>query len=400
MGIFEIASNGPQGTAVSGCGPYDLDRHHHDEVQGPYIPPAYETQVIVSPKISSSIMSFNGNGSHASTIRPLKSGIFAPIPSFFLPESEDLDIPSFENHVVRVATAGVGPLLAGSMGEAIHLSHEERVILIKTAREALDHVGLSTVPIIAGIGAGSTRESIDLANEAAAAGADYAILITSGYFAGALAGNKKALKAFFQEVSSKSPIPVIIYNYPGASGGINLDSDLITELAIECPNICGVKLTCGDVGKLTRVAATVSDPMFSSLYPRANKNAPFLVLGGFSDFLLPSAYSNGHGAITGLANVAPYAIVKLFELSEASIVDPSFLPEAQRLQGIVGRADATIAKASISGTKYLLEKLYGYGGHPRRPLPPIDVAAGEALWEHSHTQALVSLEQEVSGKVQ
>lgn len=347
-----------------------------------------------------SIMSLNGNGTHASTIRPLKSGIFAPIPSFFLPESEDLDIPSFENHVIRVATAGVGPLLAGSMGEAIHLSHEERVILIKTARKALDHVGLLTVPIIAGIGAGSTRESIDLAHEAAAAGADYGIVITSGYFAGALAGNKAALKAFFQEVSSKSPIPVMIYNYPGASGGINLDSDLITELAIECPNICGVKLTCGDVGKLTRVAATVSDPTFSSLYPRTNKNAPFLVLGGFSDFLLPSAYSNGHGAITGLANVAPFAVVKLFELSEASIVDPSFLPEAQRLQGIVGRADATIAKTSISGTKYLLQKLYGYGGHPRRPLPPIDVAAGEALWEHSHTQALVRLEQEVSGKVQ
>lgn len=347
-----------------------------------------------------SIMSLNGNGTHASTMRPLKSGIFAPIPSFFLPESEDLDIPSFENHVIRVATAGVGPLLAGSMGEAIHLSHEERVILIKTARKALDHVGLLTVPIIAGIGAGSTRESIDLAHEAAAAGADYGIVITSGYFAGALAGNKAALKAFFQEVSSKSPIPVMIYNYPGASGGINLDSDLITELAIECPNICGVKLTCGDVGKLTRVAATVSDPTFSSLYPRTNKNAPFLVLGGFSDFLLPSTYSNGHGAITGLANVAPFAVVKLFELSEASIVDPSFLPEAQRLQGIVGRADATIAKTSISGTKYLLQKLYGYGGHPRRPLPPIDVAAGEALWEHSHTQALVSLEQEVSGKVQ
>jgi len=95
-----------------------------------------------------------------------------------------------------------------------------------------------------------------------------------------------------------------------------------------------------------------------------------------------------------------YAIVKLFQLSEASIVDPSFLPEAQRLQGIVGRADATIAKASISGTKYLLQKLYGYGGHPRRPLPPIDVVAAEALWEHSHTQALVRLEQEVSGKVQ
>jgi len=100
------------------------------------------------------------------------------------------------------------------MGEAIHLSHQERVTLIKTARRALDGVGLVNVPIIAGIGAGSTREVIELANEAAGAGADYTIAIASGYFAGALSGNKKALKAFWQEVSSKSPVPVMIYNCP------------------------------------------------------------------------------------------------------------------------------------------------------------------------------------------
>lgn len=177
-----------------------------------------------------------------------------------------------------------------------------------------------------------------------------------------------------------------------------------------------MSISCGDVGKLTRIAATVSDAAFSLLHPRTNKNAPFLVLGGFTDFILPSAYSNGHGAITGLANVAPvrvqlltefflanprclkYAIVKLFELSEASKADPSILRDAQRLQGIIGRADATIAKASISGTKYLLQKLYGYGGHPRRPLPPVEPAVAEALWEHPHTQDLVNLEHEFSGK--
>ncbi|KAH7913736.1 hypothetical protein BJ138DRAFT_1001685 [Hygrophoropsis aurantiaca] len=344
-------------------------------------------------------MTTNGvNGHHASVSRPLKPGIYAPIPTFFLPESEDLDIPSFEKHVVRIASAGVGPLLSGSMGEAIHLSHSERATLIKVARKALDKEGLVNVPIIAGIGAGSTRETIEFAQEAGAAGADYAIAIASGYFAGALAGNKKALKAFWVEVSSKSPIPVMIYNYPGASGGINLDSDLITELAIDCPNICGVKLTCGDVGKLTRIASTVSDSSFASIHPRTNKNAPFLVLGGFADFLLPGSYSNGHGAITGLGNIAPYSIAKLFELAEASHTDSALLPEAARLQGIVGRADATIAKASISGTKYLLEKLYGYGGLPRKPLPPIEPAAAEALWEHSHTRDLVRLERELSGK--
>ncbi|KAF8559763.1 dihydrodipicolinate synthetase [Imleria badia] len=329
--------------------------------------------------------------SHATVTRPLSPGIYAPIPTFFQLESEDLDLDAFEKHVLRTALAGVRPLLSGSMSEAIHLSHAERSTLIKTARKVLDNAGLDKIPIVSGIGAGSTRECIELANEAADAGADCTIAICSGYFAGALAGNKKALKAFWTEISQKSPIPVMIYNYPGASGGINLDSDLITELAEECPNLVGVKLTCGDVGKLTRIAATVSDPAFSSNHPRKSKDA-FLVLGGFTDFLLPGAYVNGHGAITGLANVAPHTIVKLLQLSEGSKTDPKLLGEAQRLQGIVARADATIAKSSIAGTKFLLDKLYGYGGNPRRPLPPIDPAAGEALWEHPHTRMLVEVE--------
>lgn len=104
------------------------------------------------------------------------------------------------------------PLLSGSMSEAIHLSHAERSILIKTARKVLDNAGLAKVPIISGISAGSTRECIELANEAADAGADCSIAICSGYFAGALVGNKKALKTFWTEISQKSPIPVMIYN--------------------------------------------------------------------------------------------------------------------------------------------------------------------------------------------
>ncbi|ESK94538.1 dihydrodipicolinate synthetase [Moniliophthora roreri MCA 2997] len=329
--------------------------------------------------------------------RVLKAGIYAPIPTFFL-ENEDLDLESFQKHVLRVTSAGVGPLIAGSMGEALHLSHSERVALIQAARRTLDANGFLDVPLIVGTGAGSTRETLELSIEAANAGADFAIVITSGYFAGALAGNKKALKDFFREVSEKSPIPVMIYNYPGASGGIDLDSDLITELAAECPNICGVKLTCGNVGKLTRIANVVSDPNFDAKHLRKNPNAPFLVLGGFIDFLIPSAYANAHGAITGLGNVAPHAIVELFRLSEAARKDLSHLQEAQRLQGIIARADYTIAKESIAGTKYLLEKLYGYGGVPRRPLPPIEPSAGQALWEHPHTQDLVKLERELSRK--
>lgn len=76
----------------------------------------------------------------------------------------------------------------------------------------MDAAGLETVPIIAGTGTGSTRETIDLCKEAADAGADYAITIISGYFAGVLATHKRALKAYWQEVAEKSPIPVLMYN--------------------------------------------------------------------------------------------------------------------------------------------------------------------------------------------
>ncbi|CCM00845.1 uncharacterized protein FIBRA_02887 [Fibroporia radiculosa] len=338
------------------------------------------------------------NGAAHPVSRPLTAGIYAPIPTFFLPESEDLDLDSLRTHVVRAAKAGVRPLIAGSMGEALHLTHSERVTIIKAARQALDGAGLEQIPIIAGTGTGSTRETVELCKEAAAAGADYTIVIASGYYAGVLAGNKRALKAFWTEIAEKSPIPVLIYNYPGASGGIDLDSDLITELAIESPNLAGVKLTCGNVGKLTRICGTVSDPSFSSLYPRKNPDAPFLVLGGYADFLVPSSYANAHGAITGLGNVAPYTLVKLFELSQAAQKDPSLLPEAQRLQAIAANADFTIAKASISGTKALLEKLYGYGGLPRKPLPPIEPGVFEALWLHPHVQDIVKVERELSGK--
>ena len=73
-------------------------------------------------------------------------------------------------------------------------------------REALDENNLSHIPLIAGTGALSTRETIELNREAAEAGATQAMVIAPGYFAGAL--NREALKEFFVEVAKESPIPV------------------------------------------------------------------------------------------------------------------------------------------------------------------------------------------------
>ncbi|KAF8511948.1 dihydrodipicolinate synthetase [Hysterangium stoloniferum] len=336
-------------------------------------------------------IAFNG---HSAQTRPLLPGVFAPIPAFFLPETEELDLPTFESHVLRVANAGIGLVISGSMGEAHHLTHEERATLIRIARHALDHAqpSLVHVPIIAGTGAGSTKETIQLTKEAAQAGADFAIVIASGYFAGAL--DRQALKEFWVDVSQASPIPVMIYNYPGAAGGLDLDSDIIEELAREQDNICGVKLTCGNVGKLARIAAAVSEPSFTKSHPRRSKNAQtFLVLGGFCDFLVPSLFANAHGAITGLANLAPNTIRRLFDLTSSALSDPSKLAAAQELQGIVAHADRTVALSGIAGTKYLLQQTSGYGGVPRKPLRATEARAGEVLLTHANVVALLEEEE-------
>jgi L-threo-3-deoxy-hexylosonate aldolase len=69
---------------------------------------------------------------------------------------------------------------------------------------------LTKTPIVAGIGASSTRESIELAKEAAEAGADFGMVIPPGYYAGALVSSPGALKQFFIDIAAASPIPMSV----------------------------------------------------------------------------------------------------------------------------------------------------------------------------------------------
>lgn len=97
---------------------------------------------------------------------------------------------------------------------AIHLSDAERQKVTKVSREALDKEGFSQVPILVGTGAGSAKETIKLCVEAKEVGADAAIVIHPGYFAFAMGKNRQAVKDYFTSVLDKSPLPVMIYNFP------------------------------------------------------------------------------------------------------------------------------------------------------------------------------------------
>lgn len=76
-----------------------------------------------------------------------------------------------------------GILVQGSNGEAQHLSHAERTLAIQTTRKTLDSNGFQNVVVIAGTGAQSTRETIELCKEAADAGATHALVLTASTWA-------------------------------------------------------------------------------------------------------------------------------------------------------------------------------------------------------------------------
>jgi dihydrodipicolinate synthase/N-acetylneuraminate lyase len=315
--------------------------------------------------------STNGNG-ESQVKRTFQPGVYCPLITPFEQGSGELDFAAFKKQVLRLARAGMGLVLHGTNGEAAHLTNQERIDLVRIARETLDANDLLSVPLLVGTGVGSARETIALTKSVTAVGADAAIVIAPGYFAFAIGKDRNALKGFFYEVFDQSPIPVMIYNFPGAAAGIDLDSDMLIELS-EHPNCFGAKLTCAGIGKGNRLAAYTST---SGYRARHQHKQQFLVLPGFSDYLFPAVIAKQHGCITGTGNVFPKLIVSLYKAITDFVAAPSpeKLARATELQDIVTEADWIIVKAGISGTKYALDRFVekGLGGVTRSPLPPVD----------------------------
>ncbi|CAM1506215.1 Fc.00g058560.m01.CDS01 [Cosmosporella sp. VM-42] len=277
-------------------------------------------------------------------------GIYAPAVAFFN-QDETLDLDASRVHLTRLAKAGVaGLVIQGSNGEAMHLSHDERQQVIKLAKAVLRKHGRYNTVIIAGCGAQSTRETIELCKGAKEAGAEFALVLSPSYFVGAM--RKPVIQKLFDDVATASPTPILLYNFPAVTGGIDLDSELITKLAVQNHNIVGCKLTCGNLGKLQRVA---HEPKITH---------PFATFAGKADFFLHGLVGGSHGVIAAAANLLPKVHVEMLK-----IYDEGRLKDAQELQTRLSRADWALVQLGIAGIKAALDRYYAYGaGRSRRPL--------------------------------
>src|SRR4051812_19570826 len=266
----------------------------------------------------------------------LLQGIFPPVSTPFYPDG-NIYFKKLESNVERYSKTPVaGIVVLGSTGEAILLSDEERRQALKSARDA----AAKHKVLVAGTGAESARETLRLTEDAAEVGYDVAMVRTPHYY------KKQMLPAnilaFYRFVCDRSPLPVIIYNFPQATG-YDIPAELVIELA-EHPNLIGIKESSGDVEKVRKMvegtrrvkrSATVTET-FEAVTPRmlqSNNGGGELVTIGGSGKASSSAVSVVAGMKTRQKEVGFQVLV-----GAAQKLEPSL--EAGAVGAILAFADA------------------------------------------------------------
>jgi 4-hydroxy-tetrahydrodipicolinate synthase len=292
-------------------------------------------------------------------------GVIPAIPTPFSTDGREVDEAALRRVVRHVVDAGVhGIMTTGGTGEFPHLSREER----RLVAEVVADESAGAVPVYAGTAACSTIEAIALMEDAAAAGADAAILVPPYYFP----LPDEMLHRFFEDVAAAGVLPVVVYNNPLYTGNA-LSPALIASL-MGVDNIIGLKQSSDDLGQLVE-SLRLAAPTGRSL------------LTGIDSQFYAALCVGARGIFSTAAAIVPAQIVRLFELAqagdhEAALAQHTLLQPLNRF--------LEYDPGYVSPTKEALE-LMGIGCGPvRRPLP--DFPAGERQALRDALAALGALE--------
>src|ERR1700758_4533122 len=343
----------------------------------------------------------------------LLHGIFPPITTPFYPDG-NVYYKKLESNVERYSRTPVaGIVVLGSTGEALMLSDQEKRDVLRVAREA-------TAPnkvLIAGTGIESAIETLRLTEYAAELGYDVAMVRTPHYYKKQmLAAN---ILAFYRTVADRSPIPVIVYNFPQATG-YDIPAEVMIELA-EHPNLIGIKESSGGVEKVRKMvegtthikrSATVTET-FEAVTPRMlasaaasdsrnggelvpvgslsgakeskpsssavtvvgkmktrQKEVGFQVLVGAAHKLHPSLDAGAVGAILAFACPAPTACYEIYAAWKEGDAELARLKQER----IIKSSQRVLGDLGIPGVKYAMDFNGYYGGPSRLPFLPLTSA--------------------------
>ena len=207
-------------------------------------------------------------------------------------EGGALDLPALRKLIdFHVANGTAGIVIVGTTGESPTVDFDEHCLLIKTA---VDHAA-GRLPVIAGTGANSTSEAVELAAYAAKAGAHSHLSVVPYY-------NKptqEGLYRHFRTIAEKVALPMILYNVPGRTVA-DLSNETTLRLA-DVPGIVGLKDATADVGRGSELLKSLADA----------GHADFAVYSGEDITALPLMLMGGHGVISVTANVAPKLMAQM-----------------------------------------------------------------------------------------
>jgi 4-hydroxy-tetrahydrodipicolinate synthase len=192
----------------------------------------------------------------------------------------------------HIANETDGIVSVGTTGESATLNVKEHIEVIDYSVKYVQN----RIPVIAGTGANSTDEAIELSLEAKLKGADYVLLVTPYYNK----PNQKGLLAHYEKIANNVDIKQILYNVPSRTA-CDLKPETVSVLS-EHKNIVGLKEAVDDIERI------------KELVKISNNSSDFAILSGDDPTFMNALIEGAHGVISVAANVIPKSISQICKL--------------------------------------------------------------------------------------
>lgn len=278
-------------------------------------------------------------------IKQKLSGIFPPIMTPFI--NQEVAYDKLAENIQKYNDTGLtGYMPLGSNGEFRSLTEEEslKILDVVYKNKSKDKV------LMAGTQRESAKATIEFTKKAADKGIEFASVLCPHYYPKKM--SEDALKKFFTEVADHSPVPILLYNSPGFSGGVALSVDVVSYLSAH-PNIVGMK--------------DGTKENMSSYINAISKGTEFYILAGTITKFYPGLLEGGIGGVLSMANYFPELCVDLYKL----YLKKDFENGQKMHEKLCNYNVKTSGSFGVAGVKAAMDMVGFFGGDPRIPLLPI-----------------------------
>lgn len=260
-------------------------------------------------------------------------------------ESGALDMAAVKENIQFVLDNGcAGVVVNGSTGEAVNLSREEKIAMIKAAVEVCHPLGKK---VITGSGSATTSDTLALTKDAMEAGADAALIITPF---NNIPNQEGVIRHY--TMAAEIGIPVIMYNIPSHTG-VKITMDMFDKL-IQNPNIIGMKDSSGDLILMADILSKYGDDV--------------TLFTGCDDLCLQIFAMGATAGILCLANIAPKQVVKVFNDVRANDIESARKTYFEILPIATAIGDDVNFPAAV---KEAVRQIGHPVGAPRLPILPV-----------------------------